>query len=377
MRMQKTLLSVAVAAGLSAASLPAAAAPLGATVYGDLALALVNQGSAGAGTQSNTTLNDNVSLLGVRGDAAVMDGTKFIYDFNFILDMAHGGANPSTHLGYIGLAGPYGTVTAGRDNGLFVGMVDGSTYQTNWFYTPGMSALQVDTAVKYVSPTYSGFQFGVQAFDLGKSANSTTNYTVAGTYGMGPLTFGAGYTGYSKYGDGSSEYTVSSDTNQFGEPTNTFAGVLLKSKFGVSAGYKMGPFGVVAAYDSRKPSDGFVSYMPVYSAYAPDVQIGTTPAVSPQNTKAINTVMLTGSYAATSEVTLVGNWSHTNQSGTGGVKGNIVTLMASYAPADNLFFSLEFQHSDKDANATGITGATYGGGTESSNAIAVGATYSF
>ncbi|MGA7800363.1 MAG: porin [Gammaproteobacteria bacterium] len=354
MRIQKTLLSIAVAAGLGAASLPAAAAPLGATVYGDLALALVNQGSAGAGSPSSTTLNDNVSLLGVKGDAAVMDGTKFIYDFNFILDMAHGGKNPSTHLGYIGLDGPYGTVTAGRDNGLFNEMVDGGTYQTNWFYTPGMSSLQVDTAVKYVSPSTSGFQFGVQAFDLGKAANSTTNYTLAGTYGMGGLTLGAGYTSYSKYGDGATAYTASPDTNQFNDPVNVFAGLLLKSKAGISAGYKAGPFGVVAAYDSRKPYDG----------------LG-------QNSSNIGTFMLTGSYAVTSTVSLVGNVSHTDQSGTAGKKGNIETLMASYAPADNLFFSLEFQHSDKDANQTAITGATYTGGTESSNAIAVGATYSF
>ncbi|MEJ2645146.1 MAG: porin [Gammaproteobacteria bacterium] len=355
MRMQKTLLSIGVAVGLGVASVPASAAPLGATLYGDLALALVYQGGAGAGTQSNTTLNDNVSLLGVKGDAAVMDGTKFIYDFNFILDMPHGGGTPSTHLGYIGLDGPYGTVTAGRDNGLFNQMVDGSTYQTNWFYTPGMSALQVDTAVKYVSPDMSGLQVGVQAFDLGKSANSTTNYTLAGTYGMGGLTVGAGFTSYSKYGDGTTAYTASSDTNQFGEATNTFAGVLLKSKAGVSGGYKMGPFDVVLAYDSRKPYD-----VPGYTT-----------------TSNIGTVMLTGSYAATSTVTLTGNYSHTDQGGTGGVKGNIVTLMASYAPKDNLFFSVEFQHADKDANFTGITGTTYATGTEGSNAIAVGATYSF
>lgn len=368
MRMQKTLLSVAVAAGLAAASLPAGAAPLplGATLYGDLALALVNVGSAGTGTTSSTSLNDNVSLLGVKGNAAVMSGTKFIYDFNFILDMAHGGANPSTHLGYIGVDGPYGTVTAGRDNGLFNNMVDGSTYQTNWFYTPGMSALQVGTAVKYVSPTVSGFQGGVQAFDLGKSGNSTTNYTLAGTYGIGGLTFGLGYTNYSKYADGSTEYSASSDTNQFGEATNTFAGQILKSKFGVSAGYKAGPFGVVLAYDSRKPADGLANFN----------SSGTYTNTTAQNTKAINTVMLTGSYAATSTVTLVGNWSHTNQGG-GGVKGNIITLMASYAPADNLFFSLELQHSDKDANASSLTGATYLGGAAGDTAVALGATYSF
>lgn len=352
MRMQKTLLSLAVAAGVGAASLPAAAAvDLSPKLYGDLALAFVSLGSAGTGTTSNYGLYDNVSLLGVKGEAAVIDGTKFFYDYNAILDITSGGAAPGTHLGIIGIEGPMGTVSAGRDNGLFVQMVDGSTYQTNWFYTPGMSSLQVGKSIKYVSPTSGGLQFGVQAFDISKVSNGSTNYTVAGTYGTGALTVGLGYTKYSKYGDGVTEYSDSSDTNQFGDPQNVFSGVLLKSKTGASVGYKAGKFGIVAAYDMRKPVD-----------------------VAP-NTSDIKTLMVTGSYAASGTTTLVANVSNTKQSD--GIKGTIVTLMASYAPADNLFFSLEVQNSNADANQYGLTGTTYAGGDKSSTGVALGATYNF
>ena len=95
--------------------------------------------------------------------------------------------------------------------------------------------------------------------------------------------------------------------------------------------------------------------------------------------------MVTGSFSVSPKVTLVGNLSTTSQSDSGGVKGakgNIITLMASYAPADNLFFSVELQNSNADANKTGVTGATgpvdgtYGA-SKSSTGIAVGATYSF
>ena len=371
MRNQKTLLSLAVAASLGAVSLQAsAAAP---TLYGDLALALVYNGSStdtasADGSNSSYGLYDNVSLLGVKGDAAVMDGTKFIYDFNFILNIAQSGFDglPTTHLGIIGLDGSFGTVTAGRDNGLFVQMVDGSSYQTNWFYTSGMSSLQVSKAIKYVSKDMSGFQFGAQIFDIGQDSstgNSSNNYTVAGTYGMGDLTFGLGYTSYSKYGNGT-EYSASTDTNQFGDAQNVWSGVLLESNTGVSGAWKSGKMGAVLAYEMRKPADQAAG--------------GGT-----QNTSTIDTAMLTLSYAMTEKTNLVANYSNTSQgdgNGTAGLSGGIVTLMASYTPVDSLFFSVELQFADQDANQSGLTGTTgvaTGVNANSSNALALGATYTF
>lgn len=361
MRNTKTLVSIAVASALGAASLPASAA--GPTVYGDLAVAFVYNGKSndttgGTGSNSSYGVYDNVSLLGVKGDAAVIEGTKFIYDFNFILNLGTG-LSPATHLSVVGLEGGFGTVTYGkRDNGLFLQMVDGSSYQTNWFYTPGMSSFQVSDAIKYVSKASGGFQYGVQAFDIGKnsaSGESTTNYTLAGTLAKGDLTYAAGYTSYSDHADGSSTAgNASPDTNQFGSAQNQFSSISLKSTTGVSVAYKAGKLGAVAAYDMRKPYDGAA------------------------NTSSINTLMLTGSFAQTEKTTFVLNYSNTSQSG--GIKGTIITGMVSYAAAPALLYTLELQSSNSDANANAITGTSgvfTGAGATSSTAIAVGATYNF
>lgn len=384
MRNSKTLVSIAVASALGAASLPASAA--GPTVYGDLAVAFVYNGKSNdttgaTGSNSSYSVNDNVSLLGVKGDAAVMEGTKFIYDFNFILNL--GGGSPATHLSIVGLDGGFGTVTYGkRDNGLFLSMVDGSSYQTNWFYTPGMSSFQVSDAIKFVSKASGGFQYGVQAFDIGKSGTSgesKTNYTFAGTFTKGDLTFAAGYTSYADHADGDNLGSASSDTNQFGEGQNMFSGLALKSTLGVSAAYKSGKIGVVAAYDMRKPTDTF--YTP--ASYDFTTSTYTAGSSAAQNDKTINTLMLTGSYAYTEKTTFVANYSSTSQSDSGsiaGKKGTIITLMASYAPAPALLYSIELQSSNEDANVSGITatsGLSTGAGSTSSTAIAVGATYNF
>jgi len=349
---KKTLLSLAVAAGLGAVSLQAnAAAP---TVYGDLSFALVYTGASTDPGDSTYGLSDNVSLLGVKGEAAKIGSTSYYYDFNFILD----GGSPATHLAVVGAKGDMGDLSVGsRVNGLFVGMVDGPTYVTNWYYTPGMSALQVSNAVTYMGSAGAA-SYGIQAFDIGKdSGQSLTNYTVAGSFGAGPVKIGLGYTSYSDYAMAgapavATQYAISeTDTNQFGEGTNSFSGIALKSVTGISASYSSGAFGVVAAYDMRKPNDGNV------------------------NTDSINTGMLTGTYAVSSKTTLAANYSNTSQSG--GVKGTIITAMVSYAAADNLLYTFEVQTSDEDANVSGLTGSTGGGGTKSNTGFAAGVIYNF
>ena len=364
-RLSLVALATLASSPVSLAPLIANAGDMSAKVYGAMSLAVVSTSAStesGEGSKSSYDMYDNVSLLGVKGEAAVVNGTKFIYDYNAILDIVNGGGGVSTHLGIVGIDGSFGTVTAGRDNGLFVGMVDGGTYQTNWFFTPGMSALQVGQSIKYVTPSSSGFQAGVQAFDIGKDSTNgkaTNNYTVAGTYGMNALTFGLGHTKYAEYandGTAVTNYAESSDTSQFGEGTNSFSGVVLKNITGISAAYKADMYGVVAAMDSRKPNDG------------------------ESNTEAINTYMITGNYAATKSVNLVANVSSTKQGdkdAVGGVKGTVVTLMAAYAPASNLMYTVEFQSSNKDANVSGITGATGADGTKSNTGLALGAMYAF
>jgi len=360
---KKTLLSLAVAAGLGAVSLQAnAAAP---TVYGDLSFAFVYTGASTDPGDSSYGLSDNVSLLGVKGEAAKIGSTSYYYDFNWILD----GGSPATHLAVVGAKGDMGDLSVGtRVNGLFVGMVDGGTYLTNWYYTPGMSSLQVSNGLTYMSKESGGFQFGVQAFDVAKSTDNATNYTVAGTYAMKSLKFGLGFTSYSEYADTAAQYSVSPDGNQFGDSQNVFSGVVLKSKAGISAAYTADKFSVIAAYDVRKPTDAAADYNPDGTLVSPY-------SATAQNTNDIKTAMLTGSYAVSPKTTLVANYSNTDQSG--GVKGTIITAMVSYAAADNLLYTFEVQSSDDDANKSGLTGSTGGGGTKSNTGFAAGVIYNF
>ena len=379
MRNQKTLLSLAVAAALGAVSLQVnAAGPSAPTVYGDLAVTALYTGSnldgTGAGSSSSYGVYDDVSLLGVKGDLGTVDGTRFFYDFNFILNV-NGGTNasglPFTHLSIVGAENGAGTFTFGvRDNYLFENWVDGVAYLTNWFYTPGMSAFQVSNSFKYVTPAMSGFQLGLQAFDIGKSSSSgetTTNYTAAGTFTTGGLTFALGYTDYSKYADGTLG-GPSSDVNMFGESTNSFAGILIESNTGASVTWKADKLTLVGAYDMRSPY-----------AYAGGGTFPNGSTVSANtNTNSIDTLMLTGSYALTDKWTAVANYSDTSQSG--GVKGTIITAMISYAPSPAVLYSLELQTSDQDANVYGITGKTgvaTGVGAKSSDALALSAVYTF
>lgn len=335
----------AAALGAASASAHAASSPLSATLYGDLAASFVYSGDAGKDASGNKVystygLYDNVSLLGVKGDAAIDGGTKFIYDFNAGYDMTQGTPGPFyTHLAIVGIDSPYGTVTLGRDNGLYNQMVDGSTYVTNWYLPVGMSSLQVDQSIKYVSPSFSGFSFGGQAYDMGKSSTtdvSTTNYTAAAQYTLAGFTAALGYTEYAK-----------------GAPI-AFGGVDLKSKVGGSVAYSGGPFTAVAAVSARKP-------------------VSTA-----ANTKDILNALLSGSYALNSTVSLIGNISSTSQASDGSaskVQGTIVTLEAAYAPYANVLYSVEVQSADKKANESGLASGT--SSDKSNVGFALSATYSF
>ncbi len=355
--MKQRPLHTAVVTALGVGALVAAsngyAADVGAKVYGDVAIALVTASKTTTGGDSSYGLYDNVSLLGVKGVAGEANGIKYIYDYNAILDVVNGGGGLGTHLGILGIEGGFGTVTVGRDNGLFENMVDGSTYVTNWFYTTGMSSLQVGQSIKYVSANMGGFQAGVQLFDFGKSAaggETTTNVTLAGSFAISSFTIGAGFTKYSDYADGATQYSASGDTNQFGASTNSFAGINLKSVFGISGAYKSDAFSAAAAINSRKPDDGNA------------------------NDSAINTLMLAGTFAVAKGANLAATISSTTQ-GSSGVKGTVITFMGSYMPVDNVMYSVELQSTNKDANANGLDGTL--GGTKAGTSLAFGAAYTF
>ncbi len=115
--MKKTIISLAVAAGMAASG--AAFAAGGATVYGNLHLSLDSPDNEGSSTDS-LTMKSQTSAIGVKGSEDLGDGMKAFYKVEFQIDMdeRNNGKNNTTggvtdRDQYIGLKGGMGTVKFG------------------------------------------------------------------------------------------------------------------------------------------------------------------------------------------------------------------------------------------------------------------------
>ncbi|MCW8922580.1 MAG: porin [Gammaproteobacteria bacterium] len=118
--MKKTIISLAVAAGMAASG--AAFAASGATVYGNLHLSIDSPDNEGSNTD-DLTMKSQTSAIGVKGSEDLGDGLKAFYkvEFQVELDEQNGGKNSAENGTsslvdrdqYIGLKGGMGTVKFG------------------------------------------------------------------------------------------------------------------------------------------------------------------------------------------------------------------------------------------------------------------------
>ena len=109
--MKKTLLSLAVAAGMVASS-TAFAAP---SVYGNLHLSILQfdkDDGTGHGTNGNLLTSSNTSSFGIKGSDDLGDGMKAFYKAEFQFDAANAAA-PTGRDQYVGLKGGMGKITFG------------------------------------------------------------------------------------------------------------------------------------------------------------------------------------------------------------------------------------------------------------------------
>jgi len=116
--MKKTIISLAIAAGMAASG----AAFAGATVYGNLHLSIDSPDNEGSSTD-DLTMKSQTSAIGVKGSEDLGDGMKAFYkvEFQVELDEANGGKNSAENGTsalvdrdqYIGLKGGMGTVKLG------------------------------------------------------------------------------------------------------------------------------------------------------------------------------------------------------------------------------------------------------------------------
>ena len=110
--MKKTIISLAVAAGMAASGVAFAEA----TVYGLINLSIDspdNDTAAGVANTDSLTMNNQTSDIGIKGSEDLGDGMKAFYKVEFQIDPSERAKNITDRDQYIGLKGGMGTVKFG------------------------------------------------------------------------------------------------------------------------------------------------------------------------------------------------------------------------------------------------------------------------
>lgn len=151
----------------------------------------------------------NGARWGLIGKEDLGGGLKAIFQLENGFDLNGGtlgqGGLEFGRMAYVGLSGPYGTVTAGRQYSSvvdFVGLhLTSSESWGGWFSThPGdldqlNNTFRVNNSIKYMSVNYRGLQFGAM-YNLGGVAGDFNRDSGVGagfSYESGPLLLGAAY----------------------------------------------------------------------------------------------------------------------------------------------------------------------------------------
>ncbi len=213
--MQKKIIAVAVAALASTAAF----AQTNVTVYGvvDVQQAFVKSSSAayGGNTQPNVgRLDAHGNYIGFKGVEDLGNGLKAVFVYESAFGTDTGAGLTGTRDSYIGLAGGFGTVAAGRLThplrafGAKVELLPGAAgFGTTASVTGTIAGLKTgaddraDNAIAYISPSFSGLTVigayvNGETRTNGANANPNVNtrqWQVAAQYENGPLFAGVGY----------------------------------------------------------------------------------------------------------------------------------------------------------------------------------------
>jgi predicted porin len=145
---------------------------------------------------------------GLKGQEDLGGGLKAIFQLENGFDINNGrlgqGGRMFGRQAYVGLThDAYGTFTLGRQYDPLVDLVQPLTADNYWgstFTTPGDvdnndNSSRTNSAIKYTSPVYAGFQFeAFYAFGgVAGSTGSGQTWSAAATYANGPFSVAAGY----------------------------------------------------------------------------------------------------------------------------------------------------------------------------------------
>lgn len=159
--MKKKIIAMAIVAAASGAAFGQS----NVTIYGNIDMGYMhrsgNNGAVASGqTQQALESAASETYLGFKGAEDLGNGMKALFDLQYLIDPDVGGS-PGFGRSYVGLTGGFGTVVAGKLDGLRYGIY--GKYNPFGNYSVGNFAqmtTQYDraaNAVAYVSPSFSGF----------------------------------------------------------------------------------------------------------------------------------------------------------------------------------------------------------------------------
>jgi predicted porin len=273
MNMKKSLIALAVAGAFAA---PAFAATSNVDVYGIMNIAIQDTDQSGV----DASIEDNVSRIGFKGSEDLGGGLKAIWQIESGINVTTGSTTLASRNSFVGLAGGFGTVLAGRhDTPYKLGTVKLDIFgDTIADYNSGANNGGLDNvdlidkthdhrngqALAYISPTFSGFHVGAAVVMADEAANANNGKTIDATsitaiYENGPLflslshqdvkalkskalKFGAGYA----FGDTKVGF-VYEDLNN-ATSTGHVSGANDRDSWLVNVAHAMGPITLKAQY---------------------------------------------------------------------------------------------------------------------------------
>jgi predicted porin len=272
--MQMKTIALAVAALVSGAAF----AQSNVTLYGRLDMGYVYAKSDYRKFQGIEDGFLGASMLGVRGEEALGNGLKAVFNVEWRIlgdegtlaskagskvlgtdGKEYDSWSSDARWAYVGLAGKFGTVTAGRVRMIsdewsgaassigWTGITAANTLGTKLFNAGGdpLSNSRWNNAIKYVSPNFSGLDF-MAAYSFGEKVNGTKNAN--GSYATKTC-------GSSTAIDSTSQELATTYDPCKGTDTSDAA------KLGLGLRYANGPVSLIAIYeakaddDSQKPFD--------------------------------------------------------------------------------------------------------------------------
>lgn len=241
--MNKKLLALAVA-GAMAAPLAAQAEV---TIYGvaHVSVDALDNDASGPAERDGLFVSSNSSRIGFKGSEDLGGGLKAIWQIESAVDLSDGITGMGGRNSFVGLAGGFGAVIAGKHDtpfkiigrkvDLFADQIGDAQNLTS---VGGVGwDLRAPNVVAYISPSFNGLQ-AIVAYVAEDGGEDTDAYSLNLTYSNGPLFLGAAY---EQHNEGLTDL-VGGDDEEKG--------------FRLAASYEFGAFKVTGLYQNLSDVGG-------------------------------------------------------------------------------------------------------------------------